>query len=249
MGGKSNRRIICACCGKPGMHGGHGWRRTCYSRWRVAGRPAEGPPPPLDSHADLALAEARKAIQARKQQLKARAIRHARRGNKPARIAQLLGVTERTVHRYLAEARADGETLDAAPADQTPSGNRAQPRAHQGGSMKQTYRHDPDWAIDRIRRHPAAPSTGNDSFLERLGPVYADNLTPAQARHIGVVSAGILIGTGAGTSDTLKDVLEALGLLDYAAPERGLNGHLKGESGRDRARRAAQHRDTHKAAS
>lgn len=249
MGGKSNRRIICACCGKPGMHGGHGWRRTCYSRWRVAGRPPEGPPPPQEPHADLALAEAREAVQDRKQQRKARAIQLHRDGGKPDQIARRLGVTERTVLRYLAEARADGETLDAAPAGQTPSGNRAEPRAHQGGSMKQTYRHDPDWAIDRIRRHPAAPTVGADSFLEQLGPVYADDLTPGQWRHVAGVAAGILVGVGVTDREELRGVLESLGPLDYAAPKRGLNGHLKGESGRDRARRAAQRRDAHKAAS
>lgn len=249
MGKSARRRILCACCGQEGTYGGHGWRSTCYSRWHKAGCPEDSPRPPASPEVAQQRAAAmigRRTQDVRKRQLKARAIKLRRYGGTTKQIARRLGVTERTVQRYLAEAREDAEP---APIDQTATGNRAQPRAHQGGSMTQTYRHDPDWAIDRIRRHPAAPSAGNDSFLERLGPVYADNLTPAQARHIGVVSAGVLIGTGAGTSDTLKDVLEALGLLDYAAPERGLNGHLKGESGRDRVRRAAQHRDAHKAAS
>lgn len=39
--------IVCACCGRSGKHGAHGWRQTCYDRWRRFGKPAGGPPRPL----------------------------------------------------------------------------------------------------------------------------------------------------------------------------------------------------------
>jgi hypothetical protein len=35
----------CACCDEPGQIVAHGWRWACYTRWRRAGRPADGPPP------------------------------------------------------------------------------------------------------------------------------------------------------------------------------------------------------------
>lgn len=40
--------IICACCGLTGQHEAHGWRTACYARWREAGKPTDGPPPPQD---------------------------------------------------------------------------------------------------------------------------------------------------------------------------------------------------------
>ncbi|GAA4059687.1 hypothetical protein [Actinomadura miaoliensis] len=42
----SSRIITCACCGKTGRHGGHGYRDACYQRWVTAGRPDTGLPPP-----------------------------------------------------------------------------------------------------------------------------------------------------------------------------------------------------------
>lgn len=41
-----NRPVItCTACGKPGPHRGHGWCKTCYSRWYAQGKPAGGPSP------------------------------------------------------------------------------------------------------------------------------------------------------------------------------------------------------------
>lgn len=40
-------RIRCACCGREGKHHARGWILTCYKRWLRAGKPEEGPPPPL----------------------------------------------------------------------------------------------------------------------------------------------------------------------------------------------------------
>jgi hypothetical protein len=40
--------INCACCGLTGTHEAHGWRTACYARWREAGKPKDGPPPPQD---------------------------------------------------------------------------------------------------------------------------------------------------------------------------------------------------------
>jgi hypothetical protein len=42
------RTVNCACCGLTGPHEAHGWRTACYTRWREAGMPAGGPPPPQD---------------------------------------------------------------------------------------------------------------------------------------------------------------------------------------------------------
>lgn len=38
--------IDCPRCGQHRKHDAHGWCRPCGERWRRAGRPAEGPPPP-----------------------------------------------------------------------------------------------------------------------------------------------------------------------------------------------------------
>lgn len=45
---------MCRCCGRPrtrrgdgrGWNGAHGWCSACTERWRVAGKPPEGPPAP-----------------------------------------------------------------------------------------------------------------------------------------------------------------------------------------------------------
>ncbi len=42
------RTVNCSCCGLSGPHEAHGWRTACYARWRDAGMPAGGPPPPQD---------------------------------------------------------------------------------------------------------------------------------------------------------------------------------------------------------
>ncbi|GHH29989.1 hypothetical protein Srubr_02090 [Streptomyces rubradiris] len=48
MSSRKRRRIItCDACGKRREHGGHGWCRTCLTRWVYHGRPADGPPPAL----------------------------------------------------------------------------------------------------------------------------------------------------------------------------------------------------------
>ena len=48
MPSSSKRIITCRCCGRRGQHAGYGWISGCIKRWRNAGRPPEGPPPPRD---------------------------------------------------------------------------------------------------------------------------------------------------------------------------------------------------------
>lgn len=79
--------------------------------------------------------------------------------------------------------------------------------------MPRPYVHDPEWLIGRMNRE-AVPSVGLDGFTNALGAVHAHALTDAQRRHVGIVTAGILIRQGAGTADTLRDVLEALGVIE-----------------------------------
>lgn len=43
---------------QPGYRGANGWCDRCYSRWLKAGRPAEGPPPPITASEAAALSNA-----------------------------------------------------------------------------------------------------------------------------------------------------------------------------------------------
>lgn len=45
----SGHRIIrCSVCRERHQHGAHGWCKTCYNRWLRRGRPADGPPKPIE---------------------------------------------------------------------------------------------------------------------------------------------------------------------------------------------------------
>lgn len=74
----------CGACGQVRAHYAHSWCEPCHRRWHNAGRPPQGPPPPLAKTA------ARKAAY---QQLRAQ-------GMTDAQAAAELGVTPRTLRNY-----------------------------------------------------------------------------------------------------------------------------------------------------
>lgn len=102
MSGRSNRIIICTCCERRRRHAGYGYCATCYSRWRRAGRPDGGPPPPqplgIKGHENLAHAQA--AIRMRSEQTLADYAALHKAGVSDEGIAARMGVSFRTVERY-----------------------------------------------------------------------------------------------------------------------------------------------------
>ena len=218
MGDKSHRRVVCTNCGNEGTHGGHGWCGTCASRWRAAGCPESGPPPPQDPRVNAVKArEIANAISKRRAaERRAEYIRLHNAGLDPAAAAQQLGVHVGTARIYRNQLIAEGAIM---------------PRVRES---------DPNWMVGRMQAYSDRPASGRESLNDRLGAVYASDLTPDQWRHVAVVAGGILVGAGITGPGELRDMLEALGLLDYPAPVRRTNGHLKDESGHDRARKAAE---------
>lgn len=82
--------ITCACgCGRSGRHDTSGWIGACATRWRKAGRPDTGPPPPHP------------ATEARRRKYAALAAL----GRSKTYIAWRLSVSIRTVERYAAAHR------------------------------------------------------------------------------------------------------------------------------------------------
>lgn len=220
-----NKQIFCPCCRRHRPHGGHGYCTACAGRWRDLGRPDEGPPPPLageqlraawKANAAKARAVANPRLQARKRHRREETRRLLNAGIDLAEIAERIGVNIRTVRIYRNELVAEGAIM---------------PRVRES---------DPNWMVGRMQAYSDRPASGRESLNDRLGAVYASDLTPDQWRHVAVVAGGILVGAGITGPGELRDMLEALGLLDYPAPVRRTNGHLKGESGHDRARKAAE---------
>jgi len=90
------QRINCACCGQLGYRDSidTGWVRACADRWRDAGRPDTGPPPP----------RRRGPGRAATRQF-AKYVALVELGWSPTRIAWQLSVSGRTVERYAARHR------------------------------------------------------------------------------------------------------------------------------------------------
>ncbi|SET51438.1 hypothetical protein [Nonomuraea wenchangensis] len=75
-----------------------GWCSACYQRWKRAGRPAEGPPPPMsrEDARQLAIASVRANAAARREDY-----RELRSWGEPRdQAAARIGVTWRTAGRY-----------------------------------------------------------------------------------------------------------------------------------------------------
>ncbi|MBA9003759.1 hypothetical protein [Thermomonospora cellulosilytica] len=101
--------ITCRCCGKTGQHGAHGWIRSCYERWLKAGRPQEGPPPPMPLEEIRARSvQARRPCgpkAARMDDFVTVRLTRRRENGEPISIAEAaaaVGVSKRTAERYAA---------------------------------------------------------------------------------------------------------------------------------------------------
>jgi len=90
--------INCACCGRPGFYGTNNWVKACAERWRRAGRPTTGPPPPRKPAADPSASPLA--------QRRAEYAALADLGRSTTYIAWKLSISERTVQRYAARRRA-----------------------------------------------------------------------------------------------------------------------------------------------
>ncbi|MET8334409.1 hypothetical protein [Streptosporangium canum] len=88
-----HKQIVCACCNRPGRHDTNGWIKACARRWRNAGRPDTGPPPPRRHRGP-----ANRTTTKRRTEYAALAAL----GRSEAYIAWKLSVSERTVRRYAA---------------------------------------------------------------------------------------------------------------------------------------------------
>lgn len=112
----SREIITCTCgCGRTGPigHKTNRWIAACTRRWRNAGRPADGPPPPRPlSRADLAAAAAH-ASRARARERASRALALADTGLTAPQIADLMGLHPKTVEKYLRLARPKNRDRDA----------------------------------------------------------------------------------------------------------------------------------------
>jgi hypothetical protein len=102
----SAKKIVdCRCCGKPGQHYGNGYRRACHTRWMAAGRPEEGPPPPLSPQEVGRLGG--QGYDEKGMRIETyRRLRKYRRLT-PTEAAAQIRVSVRTAHRYEAELRDD----------------------------------------------------------------------------------------------------------------------------------------------
>jgi hypothetical protein len=96
---------ICACCGRQGKLAHHGWAVTCYHRWLKAGRPADGPPPPLSPRQCQRMgALARAGTHLESLLYRVARFESLRRGDglSIGKAAAALGVSHRTGDRYAA---------------------------------------------------------------------------------------------------------------------------------------------------
>jgi hypothetical protein len=93
------RYVTCWGCKRPSQrHEGHGLCRACHGRWDVAGRPPEGPPPPMPPQMSGRLGALHKI-----ERYAARLEDYAwleSTGSEIAEAAMRLGVSEDTVRRY-----------------------------------------------------------------------------------------------------------------------------------------------------
>ena len=89
--------------GQPGFEGGCGFCRTCYDRWRDAGRPDDGVPAPM-SHAERCAVTAEVHRQARAARLEDFAELRGQ-GLSISAAARRVGVVYLTGTRYEAELR------------------------------------------------------------------------------------------------------------------------------------------------
>lgn len=112
---KPGRFIECACCGQTGRHAAHGWRVTCYDRWRRHGKPAGGPPPPM-TLVEIGRINGAKPSGPRLERiedfvlvLKTRPADTAKQA--VAQAAAAVGRCERTGWRYITSLREQGVTL------------------------------------------------------------------------------------------------------------------------------------------
>ncbi|WP_329520533.1 hypothetical protein [Spirillospora sp. NBC_01491] len=90
--------VTCACCGRTGEHAGRGWILACHRRWRAAGRPDTGPPPPSRRYPSTTAA----AIAGRIEDYRELTRDH---GLTVTAAALRLGVDARTAFRYEARIR------------------------------------------------------------------------------------------------------------------------------------------------
>lgn len=96
--------ITCSCCGKRKPHFGHGRCEACNARWRKAGCPPEGPPPPPLPAAQLSAQRAKERMR-RYAELRAQ-------GYSRTDAAREVGVTRKTTYDYdrrLQEEREEGK--------------------------------------------------------------------------------------------------------------------------------------------
>ncbi|MFC4062813.1 hypothetical protein ACFOWE_31365 [Planomonospora corallina] len=85
-----SRVITCTCgCDRTGELGVRTWIRPCAMRWRNAGRPETGPPPPSRTYPAGRPADRRDAYAA-----------HRDAGDTPEQAARRLGVSRATRTRY-----------------------------------------------------------------------------------------------------------------------------------------------------
>jgi hypothetical protein len=101
-----SRNIECKCCGTAGINGGYGWIKPCYDRWYKANMPEGGPPPPVSKEEWV---RRRTGLTFSKKKLKMQKlmeiIERSRGQLHVDGAARSLGVTRRTVNRYLVELR------------------------------------------------------------------------------------------------------------------------------------------------
>lgn len=85
--------------------------------------------------------------------------------------------------------------------------------------MKQTYQHDPDWLINRLRSAGRqAPAVGSDSFDAKLGPVPYWHLTDEEIHDVRIRTLGLRLTGGETDPAALRETLDALGV--GAVPDR-----------------------------
>jgi hypothetical protein len=100
--GHGRQFVECWCCGRENRpHNGHGLCTTCYHRWRMAGKPRDEAGRPIPGEPSHMLKQARM-----EDYLVLRDWRQMTRRE----AAAVLGVTVRTVDRYLKELVAAGRT-------------------------------------------------------------------------------------------------------------------------------------------